>query len=151
MTTTPTVDATNAELVAAFEQRVGRGDGCWLWLGNVSPEGYGRFTYKRRTIQAHRVAYQLANGHMPPSDGAIDHLCRNRQCVNPAHLEAVSRGENVRRGLVGQPKPWLVKSHCHRGHPYDEANTSTSADGTKRRCKACHAINERTRKTKEAA
>lgn len=72
-------------------------DTCWLWQGAVDPNGYGRFYFQGRMLGAHRVAYQLLAGGV---DGELDldHLCRNRGCVRPSHLEPVTRRENLLRG-----------------------------------------------------
>lgn len=70
--------------------------GCWEWDGTLSVEGYGVFRENYRQIKAHRWTYEQFVGPIP--DGlTIDHLCRNRRCVNPAHLEPVTAGENARR------------------------------------------------------
>jgi hypothetical protein len=144
--------STIAAFVQAFTVRVDRSAECWLWTGSLQQDGYGRFIFRRRQFLAHRVAFFLAHGRWVPSSGATDHLCRVRRCVNPAHLDETTRGDNVRRGLVGRPKPWLRKTHCYRGHPYDEANTYVDPSGG-RHCRACHAItqkpiNERNRSKK---
>ena len=73
--------------------------GCWEWTGHLDAKGYGRITLaflgERR---AHRVSYRLVNGEIPAKFD-LDHLCRNHRCINPLHLEAVTRSENVRRGI----------------------------------------------------
>lgn len=102
--------------------------GCFLWLG-YSVSGYGVLRVDGRMVGAHRIAYELANGPIP--DGmVIDHLCRVRCCVNPAHMEVVTRGENVLRG-IGTAATNARKTHCKRGHPL-----SLRADGN-RMCKTC--------------
>jgi hypothetical protein len=92
--------------VDAFWYNVTAGDGCWRWGGATTPKGYGVFTTRqresrRRAYLAHRTAWELLRG--PIEDGRqLDHLCRNRWCVNPDHLEPVTCRENIRRGLVAR-------------------------------------------------
>ena len=77
-------------------------DGCWLWTGGRRG-GYGRIKLAETgTVDAHRLSYEHHIGPIP--DGlVIDHLCRNRSCINPAHLEPVTTAENIRRGEAGSP------------------------------------------------
>lgn len=81
---------------------------CWVWNLAVMPNGYGQHARPggRGTTYAHRVYYEQARGPIPPGLD-LDHLCRVRACVNPDHLEPVTRAENLRRGLRGGPKPAL--------------------------------------------
>lgn len=72
-------------------------DACWKWLGKTLPGGYGCKQFDNRTILAHRWIFQMFNGWLP-KEAVLDHLCRNRSCVNPMHLEIVSQAENIRRG-----------------------------------------------------
>ena len=106
---------------------------CWEWTGCHNSQGYGMFWDGKRKGTAHAFSYQLFKGPIP--EGLeIDHLCRNRNCSQPKHLEAVSRSENNRRGLLGVLR---AQTHCKNGHLYDPANTRLDGRGH-RVCRACH-------------
>lgn len=108
--------------------------GCWLWTGALQPTGYGSMHLKGRSGRAHRAAYEALVGPIP-TNLTLDHLCRTRCCVNPDHLEPVTQRENVLRGAG----PWATnkrKTHCKRGHAFDEANTHVDGNGY-RKCRAC--------------
>ena len=108
--------------------------GCWLWAAYVMPNGYGKFGVSKECYAyAHRFSYQLAKGEIPEGLD-LDHLCRVRHCVNPDHLEPVSRRANLLRG-EGHPAKNAAKTHCPSGHPYDERNTYVW--GTNRQCITC--------------
>ena len=103
-------------------------DDCWEWIGRLTPQGYGRDT---GSGEAHRTTYQMWRGDIP--EGLeLDHLCRNRRCVNPWHLEPVTRAENVRRA-------GMTITHCKNGHEYTPENTywRPGPGGGARDCRAC--------------
>lgn len=113
--------------------------GCWLWTAQTSIDGYARFAFRGGQL-GHRFAYEVANGAIP-GDLQIDHLCRQRCCVNPDHLEAVTQKENMRRGLKG-----ALTTHCPHGHEYTPENTTDNGRGG-RVCRECKRIDGKRRNT----
>lgn len=112
--------------------------GCWEWLGAIRKDGYGAITVKNRSFLVHRVAYEEWMGPIP--EGLVlDHLCRNRKCFNPAHLEPVTLVENLLRGV--RTNQCAKVTHCKRGHPFDEENTLRWRG--QRLCRACRAVKYR--------
>ena len=94
---------------------------CWPWLSGHQNFGYGCFRLGLSSVPAHRVAYEIINGKIPVGL-EIDHLCRNTNCVNPSHLEAVTHRENILRGNSPMARAAKVTC-CPKGHPYDDDNT----------------------------
>jgi hypothetical protein len=113
------------------------GQNCWIWQGSMYENGYGK--YGKRGFMAHRLAYELAIGDVP-SDMCLDHLCRNRACINPAHLEIVTMSENLRRGESFSGKN-ARKTHCIHGHNFTNANTYIHPKRGSRLCRQCRDIN----------
>lgn len=102
-----------------FWPLVDKSGDCWLWLGAKQAGGYGRFMLRsnpRELVLAHRYSYEQMVGPIE-GDLTIDHLCRNPSCVNPAHLEPVTRELNALRASRN-----AVKTHCDKGHEFTEDN-----------------------------
>lgn len=125
-----------------FWPKVERTEGCWLWTAGLNDCGYGWFNpgAGMSPVRAHRWAYEQIVGPIPEGLD-LDHLCRVRNCVNPEHLEPVTRRENVQRGWVGR-----IPAECPHGHEYTPANTYTYRG--KRQCKACRRAYEATRRSR---
>ena len=114
--------------------------GCHLWTGTINDCGYGLIHYQGRNQRAHRVRYELECSAIDPKLD-LDHLCRNRRCINPAHLEPVTRKENIRRSpIIG--RQYDSMTHCRRGHEFTPENTRIYKE-TRRRCRACSVIQNR--------
>jgi len=117
---------------------------CWEWTGCISPQGYGVFSYWDKKSQrgvskpAHRISWELFRNEIP-KDLTIDHICRNRKCVNPDHLEPVSMKTNIRRGISPSAINFRKKK-CIRGHVFQIRNNGY------RDCSACHVIRKAKRR-----
>ena len=129
----------NQSLEDKFWAKVDRSGECWIWTAS-GVNGYGTIAHLGRTYRAHRVSYEWANGPIP-AGLHIDHLCRVRACVNPAHLEAVTQTENNRRMAAHVKRE---RTACRRGHEYTPENTYYNGVGN-RGCKECQRITSRMR------
>ncbi|KKM73271.1 hypothetical protein LCGC14_1412210 [marine sediment metagenome] len=116
-------------------------DDCWVWTGAKYPGGYGCFWDGKKSVLSHRFYWEQINGVIPKGL-ELDHLCRNPACVNPQHIEAVTHRENVLRGRSPEimRQHQLSKTHCLRGHPYDDENTHIRPANGERVCRACQAL-----------
>jgi hypothetical protein len=130
------------ERVARFWSRVDKTPTCWIWTGHLNkPTAYGHFRIAddapgvKSKILAHRLSWYLF-GNTVPEGMELDHLCRNRRCVNPAHLELVTHTENVRRG-VSPSALHAQKTHCPQGHPLSGSNLKLSKNGKGRIARCC--------------
>ncbi|MDJ1136239.1 HNH endonuclease signature motif containing protein [Streptomyces iconiensis] len=113
---------------------------CHHWDGSLNENGYGSFWGADRTVKAHRFAYEQAHGPIPAGLD-VDHRCRNRACVRPSHLRAVTHRENILASSNHVARRAAV-THCPTGHAYDEANTYRAKNGT-RKCRACKTTAQR--------
>jgi hypothetical protein len=136
-----TVTVTDAHLDRFRAKLVFRPEGdCILWGGSTNGKGYGCFGIDGVTIRAHRFSY-LLSGELT-ADKQIDHLCRNRACVNPVHLEPVTPRENTLRSPIAIAAVHAAKTHCPKGHPYAGDNLSVRKVRGRwgRYCRACDRV-----------
>jgi hypothetical protein len=129
-----------------FWSKVNKSTECWEWNGKKNWMGYGKFKLDGFEWQAHRFAYFEANA-LVSSEKVIDHLCRNRGCVRPSHLQLVTQRTNVLRG-IGFMAINAQKTHCKRGHEFSPENTylMKRAKGVPgRRCRKCQALGAKAR------
>jgi hypothetical protein len=138
------------DAVGRFMSKVKKtSNGCWIWQAFKQNDGYSRFTFMGRSMVGHRASYQIFKGELDP-EKHIHHVCNTPSCVNPEHLEQISPQENYMISNSFSAKN-ARKTHCHRGHVFDEANTNYSYYGKdksmrRRQCRACWRLKYRKRK-----
>lgn len=103
---------------------------CNIWQGFLDKDGYGTFYFFKRSRRAHRFAYYMANGDIPPGM-VVDHICRKRSCVNPEHLQLVTPRQNSLENSLSVGAINARKILCKRGHPFDKKY------GSQRYCTIC--------------
>lgn len=113
-------------------------ESCWIWTGLKHSAGYGCFGWNNKLLYSHRVSYEIYRGKIPKNT-ELDHLCRNRICCNPYHLELVTHKENVLRGESLSAKN-KKKTHCKHGHKFTKENTYVRPDRKGRNCLICKKI-----------
>lgn len=127
--------------------------GCWQWSGRPNNAGYGQMTMQgangAETRLAHRVAYETLVGPIP-AGLQLDHLCRNRLCVNPTHLEPVTARENILRSPIAEAAKNARKTHCPQGHPYSGSNLYVLPSTGYRYCRECMRAHQRRRSLRKA-
>lgn len=117
--------------------------GCRTWIGWIDRDGYGWIGSQRRSVFVHRAAWELVHGDIP-GGLTIDHRCRNRACINVEHLRLLTVLENAALQIRFRgPRP-VKKTHCKRGHPFDEQNTYATPG--RRACRACQRDKEARRR-----
>jgi hypothetical protein len=125
--------------------------GCWIWGGPVTNSGYGTLPItrggKRVNRLAHRLSYEIFRGPIP--EGLqIDHLCRERICINPEHLEPVTARENILRSPIAIAARWAARTHCEVGHEFTPENTRVRVRRGRpsRICATCRRNRDRARR-----
>lgn len=119
-----------------FWTKVHKTKSCWFYMDGLNHNGYGQFWTGTNNVRAHRFSYEILIGPIPKGM-QLDHICRNRNCVNPKHLEVVTQKENVLRG-IGLTAINSRKKFCIRGHPLTPENTYNSRK--QRTCKKCRIV-----------
>ena len=116
---------------------------CWLWTASLNTHGYGQFWLDNRVRKAHTLAF-LDSGRQIPDGYEPDHLCPNRHCIRPEHLEAVTHTINIQRGNSPSALHRL-QTHCKRGHVFSRVDKRG-----KRICGKCAVIHSQTYQRKQS-
>lgn len=124
-----------------YSRQARRVDGCLLWQGGLVRNGYAQFSVNSRAVYVHRWAWEQINGPVP-AGLELDHLCRNRSCVDPAHLEPVTSRENQRRSPIAN----ATKTRCPLGHAYTPDNVNPRGSRICRTCRQAESVARRARR-----
>lgn len=125
-----------------FWEKVDKSGDCWVWLASKNTKGYGKFSSNGVPVMAHRFSWEQVNGEIP-RELVVNHLCENKPCVRPDHLELITNAENLRYSGVGQKNAEHHKSktHCRNGHEYTKETTRQTFRKNRisisRRCMVC--------------
>jgi len=112
---------------------------CWVWTGHRNRQQYGAVYWNKTSCRAHRVVYEILVGKIPPGK-LICHKCDNPPCVNPDHLFVGTQVENIQDSLKKGRHANKIKTHCRRGHEYNEENTKIKPANGHRVCIECRKI-----------
>ena len=121
--------------------------GCWIWTGAKGKSGYGNIGINKKTYSIHRIVYEIEKGQIPIGY-QIDHLCNNKICINPYHLEAKTPKENIIRALKISKNHHMNKTHCKRGHEFTKENIYFNQNVNGRICKICRRLHDKIRNSK---
>lgn len=136
------------KVISRFNSKIRKTNGCWFWVGTVLSNGYGQFYVDGKKELAHRFSYKHFKGEIK-NDLCVDHVCKNRNCVNPECLRLVTRAENTLNNSEGITAKNKNKTHCIRGHKFTEDNIYYSKlpnGGRGRHCKKCAFMHRRKNK-----
>jgi hypothetical protein len=111
------------EVKNRFLSKIEKIDGCWVWKGYIDKSGYGRLSINNRSEWVHRISFYIYNGFFPKDGMVVDHICRNRKCVNPEHLREATQRQNCLENSISRSYLNSLKTHCPKGHEYSEDNT----------------------------
>lgn len=134
------INHSKESLSKRFFQKINKTLNCWIWVAHIHSSGYGSMTFKNKAMFAHRASYFLFNGNLIKGL-SIDHICRNKLCVNPKHLRQVTKKQNA---LENSNSPSAInsrKKNCIRGHEFNKENTYVRPDRNGRMCRVCRGIN----------
>lgn len=125
--------------IKRFIEKINFSDKCWEWNGGLR-NGYGDFHYKGDSFRSHRISYELFRKEKIPLNMTIDHLCKNRKCVNSFHLEIVTAEENISRAMTGRIR---IVDFCSRGHKVTKTSIYWNKKKNCRDCRICKKENQR--------
>lgn len=138
---------TKSAIFHRFKTKVQIGENCWRWTSAIQSEGYGVLSISKKTFYAHRLSVKFSGREIPNGE-EVDHLCRNRWCVNPSHLDVVTHQTNVLRGNSPCAET-IRRGRCKNGHALIGANIYVRKDGMGKQCKECSDNRNRQRRTQK--